>query len=81
MGLDSVEPFLKFSDRAVFVLCKTSNPSSNDFQTLRVTNEAGDSCMLYEQVARIAQEKWNGHNTMGLVIGATDVEVCCRLQG
>jgi uridine monophosphate synthetase len=30
MGLDSIKPFVteKFADRAAFVLCKTSNPSS-----------------------------------------------------
>jgi hypothetical protein len=31
--------------------------------------------MLYEHVARSAQEKWNGDGNVGLVIGATDVEV------
>ena len=28
--------------------------------------------MLYEEVASIAQSKWNGNNNIGLVVGATD---------
>ena len=77
MGIDSVNPFLRHGEGsgAVFVLCKTSNPSSSDFQTLRVTDsEDGQTRMLYEQVAKVAEEKWNDNGTMGLVIGATDVE-------
>ena len=54
----------------MFVLCKTSNPSSADFQTLQVN----DGRMLYEHIAKRAQEQWNTDGNMGLVIGATDVE-------
>jgi orotidine 5'-phosphate decarboxylase subfamily 2 len=34
MGWDSVQPFVtgKYADKGVFVLCKTSNPSSKDLQ-------------------------------------------------
>ena len=72
MGKDSVAPFLKDSGRAVFVLCKTSNKSSADFQTLPV----GGGRQLFEQVAKVAQDEWNADNNVGLVIGATDIEVC-----
>jgi orotidine-5'-phosphate decarboxylase len=41
MGLDSVAPFLKDARAGVFVLCKTSNPTSEDFQTLRCSRAAG----------------------------------------
>lgn len=41
MGLDSVAPFLKDSRAGVFVLCKTSNPTSEDFQTLHCSRTAG----------------------------------------
>ena len=34
LGIDGVKPFLQFKKRGVFVLVKTSNPSSNDFQNL-----------------------------------------------
>ena len=42
MGLDSVEPFLKDPRAGVFVLCKTSNPTSADFQTLSCRRQPGD---------------------------------------
>jgi orotidine-5'-phosphate decarboxylase len=34
LGIDGVKPFLQYKERGVFVLVKTSNPSSNDFQNL-----------------------------------------------
>jgi len=32
MGFDSIEPFLEYRDKGIFVLCLTSNPSAKDFQ-------------------------------------------------
>jgi orotidine-5'-phosphate decarboxylase len=32
MGKDSLDPFLKYNDKGVFMLCLTSNPSSADLQ-------------------------------------------------
>jgi orotidine-5'-phosphate decarboxylase len=66
LGFDSVEPFISYQDKGVFVLCRTSNPGASDFQDLRST--AGFS--LYEEVARKARE-WNVHGNIGLVVGAT----------
>jgi orotidine-5'-phosphate decarboxylase len=34
LGIDGVKPFLQYKKKGVFVLVKTSNPSSNDFQNL-----------------------------------------------
>jgi orotidine-5'-phosphate decarboxylase len=34
LGIDGIKPFLEYKERGVFVLAKTSNPSSNDFQNL-----------------------------------------------
>ena len=34
LGFDSVEPYLKWKDRGVIVLCRTSNPGARDFQDL-----------------------------------------------
>jgi len=66
LGFDSVDPFISYRDKGVFVLCRTSNPGASDFQDLRST--AGFS--LYEEVARKARE-WNVHGNIGLVVGAT----------
>ncbi|MFX1575084.1 MAG: orotidine-5'-phosphate decarboxylase [Promethearchaeota archaeon] len=34
LGFDGVKPFLEYKEKGLFVLVKTSNPSSNDFQNL-----------------------------------------------
>jgi len=34
LGIDGVKPFLHYKEKGIFVLVKTSNPSSNDFQNL-----------------------------------------------
>ncbi len=34
LGIDGIKPFLDFKEKGVFVLAKTSNPSSKDFQDL-----------------------------------------------
>ncbi|MFZ9628534.1 MAG: orotidine-5'-phosphate decarboxylase [Ilumatobacteraceae bacterium] len=65
MGGDTVEPFLRHGDGGVFVLCRTSNPGSGDFQSLEVDGEP-----LYVRVARRVLE-WNSIGDCGLVVGAT----------
>ncbi len=67
LGFDSLEPFISYVDKGVFVLCKTSNPGSQDFQALPVGPEG---VPLYEIVARRAQD-WNAEGNIGLVVGAT----------
>lgn len=66
LGSDSLEPYLAFEDRGVFVLCRTSNPGASDLQDLRV----GDR-RLYQVVAELAASRWNSHGNCGLVVGAT----------
>ena len=66
MGQDSIEPWLQWTDRGLFVLCRTSNPGGADLQALEVGGEK-----LYERVARLARERWNPHGQTGLVVGAT----------
>ncbi len=81
LGFDSLEPFTRYMHDAkgVFVLCKTSNPSSGDFQDIKMAS--GDP--LYLHVARKVQE-WgkpfigeHGYSNFGLVVGATYPE-CAR---
>ena len=68
MGGDSLQPFLDDATRGSFILCKTSNPGSNDLQILPVAGAA----TVYEEVARLAQDRWNSNGNVGLVVGATD---------
>ena len=70
LGYDSIEPFLQYRERGVFILCRTSNAGALDFQALNI--EAGDNkrLPLFEFVARRAGD-WNVHGNIGLVVGAT----------
>jgi len=74
LGGDSIEPFIAYEDKGVFILCRTSNPGSADFQDLKI-----DKQPLYEVVARKALE-WNKHGNIGLVVGATYPEDIRRLR-
>jgi orotidine-5'-phosphate decarboxylase len=66
LGFDSVEPFISYHDKGIFLLCRTSNPGAADFQDLSFTT----GLSLYEAVAQKAKE-WNIYNNIGLVVGAT----------
>lgn len=67
MGYDSVKPFVEYSDKGVFVLCKTSNPHSADIQNIKDNN--GE--YVYSVVAKKCEEEWNELKNIGLVVGAT----------
>jgi orotidine-5'-phosphate decarboxylase len=67
LGLDSIEPYLEYADRGVFILCRTSNPGGSDLQML----ETAAGGKLYEHVARLAATRWNTNGQLGLVVGAT----------
>ena len=70
MGGDTLAPFLDYADRCVFVVCRTSNPGSGDFQSLSVTRPNGEQWPLYMEVAARCNE-WSGSGNVGLVVGAT----------
>ena len=70
MGGDTLAPFLDYADRGVFVVCRTSNPGSGDFQSLPVTRPDGEQWPLYMEVAARCSE-WNTLGNVGLVVGAT----------
>ena len=69
LGADSLEPFLRYEDRAVFVLARTSNPRGGDLQDLAAGD--GDGEPLYLRVAHWAQEWRQRYGTAALVVGAT----------
>ncbi len=66
LGTDCIEPFTSYTEKGVFILCRTSNPGALDFQNLR----SPEGVPLYELVARKALE-WNTNGNIGLVMGAT----------
>ena len=83
MGWDSVEPFITgdYKNKGAFILCKTSNPGSNDLLAFDLGSGNGS---LFERIASLAQI-WsdqailksgndipNEPPRLGLVVGATD---------
>lgn len=66
MGSDALTPFLKYVDRGVVVLCRTSNPSSSELQEL-----VAGGRKIYEHVAILARDVWNASGNVMLVLGAT----------
>ena len=66
LGEDSIKPFLTSKEKAVFILCLTSNPSAGQIQHHGLPP-------LFEQIARISQT-WGDPDQIGLVVGATRPE-------
>ncbi|NET34709.1 MAG: orotidine-5'-phosphate decarboxylase [Cyanothece sp. SIO1E1] len=75
MGIDSVTPFLEFSDKWVILLALTSNKGSQDFQ---MTPQEG-GMPLYEKVMRKAQE-WGTTSNLMYVVGATHPEKFAEIR-
>ena len=67
MGLDSIEPYMKWAGKGLILLCRTSNPGGSDLQAQRL--QAGS--LLYEHIARLAAGEWNRGGQLALVVGAT----------
>ena len=67
MGFDSIEPYLRYADKGVILLCRTSNPGGSDLQAQVLAS--GD--LVYEHIARMAQGPWNKTGQVALVVGAT----------
>ncbi|MCX7897021.1 MAG: orotidine-5'-phosphate decarboxylase [Rhodocyclaceae bacterium] len=68
LGGDTLEPWLAWETKGLFVLCRTSNAGSADLQTLTC---ADTGAQLYEIIAEKAVRCWNRTGQLGLVVGAT----------
>lgn len=69
LGRDSLQPFLDYEDKGVFILCRTSNPGGADLQGLNAAYD-GVPMPLYEAVAHLSKS-WDTNGNIGLVTGAT----------
>ena len=69
LGYDSLEPFFEYPDRAIVVLCRTSNAGAADFQSLSCETESG-TLPLHRVVAERV-DRWNTRGNLGLVAAAT----------
>ena len=79
MGRDSVQPYLRYSGKGAFLLCRTSNPGGDDFQNQPLAALPGQP-RLYEHIAEIAQTTWNDNGQLGLVVGATYPQELARVR-
>ena len=81
LGRDSIDPFLAYKEKGIFLLCKTSNPGAADLQDLAVIvgADARPPVPLHVHIARLAQS-WNTGNNIGLVVGATQPEALSRIR-
>lgn len=85
LGTDGVAPFVEDCakrDKGVFVLVKTSNPSSGELQNLNLEN----GVPVYEYMGSLV-EKWGentvgkyGYSAVGAVVGATHPEEAAKLR-
>lgn len=85
LGTDGITPFVEAAtaaDKDIFVLVRTSNPSSKELQEL----ELADGGKLYEHVADLV-EGWgsetigkHGYSRVGAVVGATHPEEGAALR-
>lgn len=75
MGADSLAPYLEWKDRGAIILCRTSNPGGSDLQALSF-----DGKPLYQHVARLVAQKWNGNGQCALVVGATFPEELAQVR-
>ena len=85
LGYDGIKPFvndIKAYDKSIFALVKTSNPSSGEFQNLKLDNGQ----YVYEKMGELVSE-WGkdsigmyGYSEVGAVVGATHPEEAERLR-
>ena len=76
MGKDSVEPFLSFDDKYVFLLALTSNLGSEDFQQMEISNSSNK---LYEDVI-LTSRNWKNSDKIMYVVGAKNVNEISRIR-
>lgn len=85
LGIDGIRPFInecKENGKGIFVLVKTSNPSSGELQDLRL--KSGET--IYEAVGKLVNQ-WGGeligkegYSSIGAVVGATYPEQLKELR-
>lgn len=76
MGEDSVKPFLQYKGKWVILLAHTSNPGSQDFQTIE-SRQTGRK--LYEEVMLKAVQ-WGTPDQLMFVVGATQADKIASIR-
>lgn len=88
LGSDGVRPFIEAAadtDAGVYVLAKTSNPSSGELQDLPAETSSGRR-LIYQEMGRLIAQ-WGqdyigdcGYSAVGAVVGATYPEQLSKLR-
>ena len=79
MGFDTVEPYLRYPGKGVFLLCRTSNPGGSDIQNQRLADINGQP-RVFEHIATQVNGAWNPNGQVGMVVGATYPEEIARVR-
>lgn len=74
MGYDSLEPFISYRGKDIFVLAVTSNRGAEDFQLLDFEGKK-----FYEIVLEKLSE-WNTNGNIGAVVGATKGDQLAKIR-
>ena len=72
LGVDALTPFWDYPNKAVFVLCHTSNPAAASVQH-------HGTPPLFERVAELAKT-WGNPQQLALVVGATQPQALARVR-
>lgn len=85
LGLDTIEPFAKVAreqGKGLFVLVRTSNPGSADFQDVKLQDGRTWSELLADKLAPIAGSMigTSGYSLIGAVVGATQQQTMASLR-
>lgn len=88
LGTDGIKPFIDVcnsDDKGIFVLVKTSNPSSGELQDRIITDKDGNEKPVYELMGAMVDE-WaalsmdGDYSNVGAVVGATYPEMGEKLR-
>ncbi len=69
-GHDAVQPFLDYSEKGVFVWCRSSNPDAGELQDLKVVSADGEEPRPFYEWVAIRASSWNAAGNVGLIVGA-----------
>ena len=75
LGQEALQPFLKRSDKACIILCRTSNKGAGELQDLMSEGKP-----VWQHVAEQVSNNWNLNNNCMLVVGATYPEELARVR-
>lgn len=87
LGMDAIEPFVSTAlslDKGLFVLVRTSNPGSKDFQDVKLDDGRSWSELVADTLStRIESDKQygrHGFSSLGAVVGATQTHTMVSMR-